>query len=205
MMKMLKGKKKENQKKKKKKQKKIHRSWKKKGRQAGKQAVTLHSTSARVARSLVFFTHRPAGALGTVEFFFFFFFYLFFFFVFFFPVFFFLLLLLVLFASFLSLSHYSLSAYPLIPCQSVPAHSRSHTHKHAQHIHTYTHTHTHSKGKRDAISVIITGDVTPRVAQFQNPAQELRVLWRGIVGRIESKKKKKWARSDRCLPLISPL
>lgn len=68
-------KKKENQKKKKKKQKKKHRSWKKKGRQAGKQAVTLHSTSARVARSLVFFTHRPAGALGTVEFFFFFFFY----------------------------------------------------------------------------------------------------------------------------------
>jgi hypothetical protein len=68
----------------------------------------------------------------------------------------------------LRLLSYSLA----VSSRSLPlSHTQAHTH-----THTLTHTHTHTKDEHDAISVIITGDVTPWVAQFQNPAQELRVF-----------------------------
>jgi hypothetical protein len=47
------------------------------------------------------------------------------------------------------------SQFPLTPAL---AHASTHTHTHT---HTLTHTHTHTKDEHDAISVIITGDVTP--------------------------------------------
>ena len=134
------------------------------GKQAskgGRQAVTLHSTSARVARSLVFFTHRPAGAPWNS----------------FFSLFSFFSSLFVSLFSLFSFSFFFLSS-PLgfflflrLLSYSLAVSSRS-----LPLAHTQAHTHTHTKDEHDAISGIITGDVTPWVAQFQNPAQELRVF-----------------------------
>ena len=102
------------------------------GKQAskgGRQAVTLHSTSARVARSLVFFTHRPAGAPWNSFFFFIFLFLLSFRL----SLFSFLLLLFFSLFSpwFFSFSPPTLlllgSQFPLTPAR---AHASTHTHTH---------------------------------------------------------------------------
>jgi hypothetical protein len=121
----------------------------KKASKQGRQAGSHPSFDLCTCRPLSRLFYSSTGG-GTVEFFFFFFLFIFFFL---------LSFRLSLFSfsfffSLLPLVFFFFSAYSLIPWQSVPAHSRSRTRKH-------THTHTHTKDEHDAISVIITGDVTP--------------------------------------------